>query len=186
MSSYHTGSKRRGGSADQIIETTIPAKKPAADLPTDDFFERTSFKPSYATGAPNDALAGRVEGIHVFGGLHNRQKTIDRFLDAIVRYEPDIVTVEACHRTIRQHHPDRRNLQWPPDHEVQAGAFAVRNTDNLSIAGIDLPYSEKTGRGGSDDFADADAAIFQELELIDSPDDRHVLPIGSSPDPRMA
>lgn len=50
---------------DQTIETTIPVKKPAADLPSDDFFKRTGFKPIYATGSEGDTLAGRVEGIHV-------------------------------------------------------------------------------------------------------------------------
>ena len=71
---------------DAAIETTIPAKKPAADLPTDEFFTRTSYRPINATGAASDALAGRVEGVHLFGGLHGDSRTVDRLFDAIRRY----------------------------------------------------------------------------------------------------
>lgn len=63
----HTDFSQGSDPLDQTIETTIPVKKSAADLPSDDFFRRTGFKPIYATGSAGDALAGRVEGIHVFG-----------------------------------------------------------------------------------------------------------------------
>jgi len=159
------------GQADQVIEPTIPVKKPAADLPTDDFFERTAYKPVYATGVPGDMLAGRVEGIHVFGGLHCDSRTVDRLFDAVRRYDPDIIAVEACHEAVYQHQPEILDLQWPPDHEVQAASFAVQHTDGLSIAGIDLPTRERAQESGNEEFVQADAEIFTELGLIGTPDE---------------
>lgn len=169
--SRHAGSSQRGESENQIIEPTIPVKKPAADLATDEFFEGTSYRPIHPTGALDDALAGRVEGIHVIGGLHGDGTTIDRLVDAIVRYRPDIVAVEACWKAISQRHPDWHEPQWPPENEVEAACFAARYTDGLSIAGIDLPYREGANQSGDDAFVKADVDIFTEFGLIDSPDD---------------
>jgi hypothetical protein len=160
---------RGTGQAGQVIEPTIPVKKPAADLPTDDFFERTAYKPVYATGSPSDTLAGRVEGIHVLGGLHHDSKTVNRLFDAIRRYDPDIVAVEACHKAIYQHQPEKLNLQWPPDHEVEAASFAVQHTDGLAIAGIDLPPRKRAQESGNEKFVQVDAEIFTEFGLIESP-----------------
>jgi hypothetical protein len=167
----HTDYSRGTAPGDQVIETTIPVKKPAADLPTDDFFKNTSYKPIHATGSPSDTLAGRVEGIHVFGGLHRQQNTIDRLFDAIRRYEPDIIAVEACDKAIRQHQPDVLDLEWPPDHEVQAASFATQHTDGLSIAGIDLPPYKKSREGGDEEFSQVDADIFIEFGLIETSED---------------
>lgn len=161
----------RGDSVNQAIETTIPVKKPAADLPTDDFFKNTSYKPIHATGSPSDMLAGRVEGIHVFGGLHGESTTIDRLFDAIRRYTPDIIAVEACDKAIYQHQPEILDLEWPPDHEVQAASFAVEHTDGLSIAGIDLPAYKRAQESGNEKFVQADAEIFTEFGLIETPAD---------------
>lgn len=155
--------------SDQRIETTIPVKKPAADLPPDDFFERTGFRPIYATGAAGDALAGRVEGVHVFGGLHRHSNTIDRLFDAIRRYEPDVLAVEACDKAIRQHHPRILDLEWPPDHEVQAASFATQHTDGLSVAGIDVSHM-RFREDEKKRFTRVDAEIFAELGLIETSD----------------
>jgi len=167
----HTDFSQGSDPLDQIIETTIPVKKPAADLPSDDFFKRTGFKPIYATGSEGDTLAGRVEGIHVFGGLHHESKTIDRLFDAIRRYEPDVIAPEACDKAIRQHNPETLNLEWPPDHEVQAASFATQHTDDLSIAGIDLPAYQRSRESGNEKFVQADGEIFTEFGLIESPDE---------------
>jgi len=167
----HTEYSQGTDPGNQPIETTIPVKKPAADLPTDDFFSRTSYKPIYATGAASDALAGRVEGIHVFGGLHGQSKTINRLFDAIRRYRPDTITVEACHQAIHQHQPEILDLQWPPDNEVEAASFAVQHTDGLSIAGIDLSPAERTRESGNEKFVQTDAEIFTEFGLIEHPDE---------------
>lgn len=156
---------------DAAIETTVPAKKPAADLPTDEFFTRTSYRPINATGAASDALAGRVEGVHVFGGLHRDSRTVNRLFDAIRRYTPDIIAVEACHRAIHQHQPERLDFEWPPEHEVEAAAFAAQHTDGLSIAGIDLPPEKRPGESGNEKFIEADAEIFTEFGLIESPEE---------------
>jgi pheromone shutdown protein TraB len=153
------------------IETTIPAKKPAADLPADDFFTRTSYRPIFPTGSASDALAGRVEGVHVFGGLHRELRTINRLFDAIRRYRPDIIAVEACHEAIHQHQPERLDLEWPLEHEVEAASFAVQHTAGLSIAGIDVPAWKRPGESGNEKFVQADAEIFTEFDLIESPEE---------------
>lgn len=167
----HTDYSSGAGSAGEIVETTIPVKKPAADLPTDDFFERTGYNQIHSTGPTSDTLAGRVDGIHVFGGLHGDSKTIDRLFDAVRRYNPDIIAVEACHQAIHQHQPESLDLQWPPDHELEAASFAVQHTDGLSIAGIDLPLRKRAQESGNKKFVEADAEIFTELGLLASPDE---------------
>jgi hypothetical protein len=166
----HTDFSQGSDPLDQTIETTIPVKKPAADLPSDDFFRHTGFKPIYATGSAGDALAGRVEGIHIFGGLHHESKTIDRLFDAIRRYNPEIIAIEACDKAIRQHQPEVLDLEWPPDHEVQAASFATQHTDGLSIAGIDVAYI-RYQEDQNEKFVQADGEIFTKFGLIESPDE---------------
>ncbi|PGF17216.1 hypothetical protein CP556_14620 [Natrinema sp. CBA1119] len=145
-------------------------KKPAADLPSDDFFEATSHKPLYPTGVPEYSLGGRIEGIHVLGILHGHPKTIERLTTAIIQFNPDIVAVEASREAIFQHHPDQYELDWPPEHELEAAGYAARHNDSLSIAGIDLPHWEWP-LDGKERFAKVDADVLSELGVIDTPSD---------------
>lgn len=165
-----TDRPRHSDHTETVIETTIPAKKPAPDLPTDEFFEKTSYRPIHPTGDETYDLAGRVEGVHVLGILHGHQPTIDRLMSALRQYDPDIVAVEACPQAILQHHPSRRTPEWPPEHEVEAAAYAARHTDTLSITGIDT-VSQVMTTSEKKQVGQADAEIFADLGLLETPDD---------------
>lgn len=164
------GARHADYTDDMAIETTTPAKKPATDLPTDEFFDNTGHKPAYPTGDSDNDLAWRVEGIHVLGILHQHERTIERLTTALRRYNPDIVAVEASPEAIFQHHPDQRTPEWPPEHEVETAAYAARHNDSLSITGIDHNHWTWP-RQGKEQFAQADTDIFTELGLIDTPDE---------------
>lgn len=156
--------------ADSVIEATVPAKKPADDLPSDSFFDGTGHKPAYPTGVSETALDWRVEGIHVLGGLHGNEQTIERLDTALDMFDPDIVAVEACHQAVYLHHPDRYEPERPLEDEVEAAACAAHQTDSLSVAGIDV-VDWRWRQGERERFAEIDAEIFTELGVIDAPEE---------------
>ena len=117
------------------------------------------------TGFTNCALAARVDGIHILGGLHRHPLTIARLTGSITRYKPDVVAIEACGEAVAQYHPDIQDARWPPRDELEAAAYATDRLYDLLLAGIDTRDYEH-----SVDFERLDREIFTELGIIDSPE----------------
>lgn len=155
---------------DDVLEPTIPKTKTPPDLPDTDFFAHTSHKPAYPTGSPDSDLEWRVEGIHLIGVLHRQPESVDRYISAITRYNPDIVAVEAVPRAIDQRVQMEYEPTWPPDNEVEAAMWVATHNDTIAVSGIDLPQWTAPP-DAADTFPKVDCEIFQQLGLINNRDE---------------
>ena len=133
-------------------------------------------RPISETGFTDLNISVRVGDIHVFGILHHHPLTIALLTGAITRYEPDVAAIEACEAAIMPYHPDAKygegqyftsiDAQWPPQHELEAAAYATDRLYDLRLAGISTLDFECPS-----DQHQVDAEIFVDLGILDSPDD---------------
>lgn len=120
-----------------------------------------------STGFTDCDLSIRYNGIHLLGVMHRSPMAIARLTGAITRFEPDVVAVEAKPIVISSYHPDNYDPRWPPEHEVEAAAYAADHIDDLLITGIDSEDWE----ADMETLGKIDSEVFAEFGLIDSPED---------------